>query len=43
MLQAISLTKVYQAGAPALDRLDLSVRAGEVFCLLGPNGRLSLP
>ena len=38
MLQAASLTKVYQEGAPALDRLDLSVRAGEVFCLLGPNG-----
>ena len=38
MLQAVSLTKVYQEGPPALDRLDLTVHAGEVFCLLGPNG-----
>jgi ABC-2 type transport system ATP-binding protein len=38
MLEAISLTKVYQEGPPALDRLDLSVPPGEVFCLLGPNG-----
>ncbi len=37
MLQAIALTKVYQ-GPPALDRLDLTVPPGEVFCLLGPNG-----
>ena len=38
MLRAVSLTKVYQGGIPAVDRLDLTVRAGEVFCLLGPNG-----
>lgn len=38
MLQAVSLTKSYQAGVPALDRLDLTVPGGEVFCLLGPNG-----
>ncbi len=38
MLQAVSLTKTYQEGPPALDRLDLTVHAGEVFCLLGPNG-----
>jgi ABC-2 type transport system ATP-binding protein len=39
MLQAATLTKVYPGGgAPALDRLDLTVRPGEVFCLLGPNG-----
>lgn len=38
MLKAESLTKVYQGGAPALDRLDLEIPAGEVFCLLGPNG-----
>lgn len=37
MLEARSLTKIYQ-GIPALDRLDLHVRDGEVFCLLGPNG-----
>ena len=38
MLNAVSLTKVYQEGPPALDRLDLTVSPGEVFCLLGPNG-----
>lgn len=38
MLQTNSLTKIYADGVPALDRLDLSVRDGEVFCLLGPNG-----
>jgi ABC-2 type transport system ATP-binding protein len=38
MIQAVALTKAYQEGTLALDRLDLSVRAGEVFCLLGPNG-----
>jgi ABC-2 type transport system ATP-binding protein len=38
MLRAVSLTKVYQGGIPAVDRLDLTVQAGEVFCLLGPNG-----
>ncbi|SIO66579.1 ABC-2 type transport system ATP-binding protein [Singulisphaera sp. GP187] len=39
MLQAVSLTKAYQHDGPlALDRLDLTVKPGEVFCLLGPNG-----
>lgn len=38
MLQAVSLTKIYQDGIPALDHLDLTVHSGEVFCLLGPNG-----
>ncbi len=38
MLRAESLTKVYQGPTPALDRLDLEVPPGEVFCLLGPNG-----
>jgi ABC-2 type transport system ATP-binding protein len=37
MLAAHSLTKVYQ-GAPALENLNLSIPAGEIFCLLGPNG-----
>ncbi|TXT17263.1 MAG: hypothetical protein FD138_4607 [Planctomycetota bacterium] len=31
MLQANLLTKIYADGVPALDRLDLSVRDGEVF------------
>lgn len=39
MFEARDLTKRYDgATAPALDRLNLSVPAGEVFCLLGPNG-----
>ncbi len=39
MLEARGLTKQYEgAGTPALDKLDLTVPAGEVFCLLGPNG-----
>jgi ABC-2 type transport system ATP-binding protein len=37
MLQAILLTKQYDAHV-ALDRLNLSVEPGEVFCLLGANG-----
>jgi len=37
MLEALALTKIYQ-GTPALDKLDLLVPGGEVFCLLGPNG-----
>ncbi|MDQ6605782.1 MAG: ABC transporter ATP-binding protein [Actinomycetota bacterium] len=32
------LTKVYPGSVTAVDRLDLSVRAGELFGLLGPNG-----
>ncbi|WP_424360450.1 ABC transporter ATP-binding protein [Methylocystis parvus] len=39
MLEARDLSKRYDgAQAPALDRLDLTVNPGEVFCLLGPNG-----
>lgn len=39
MLEARELTKTYEAGRPpALDRLNLTVPGGEVFCLLGPNG-----
>jgi ABC-2 type transport system ATP-binding protein len=37
MLEAIQLTKTYE-GTTALDRLELRVEAGEVFCLLGANG-----
>jgi len=38
MLQAIGLTKRYEDGLLALDRLDLTVADGELFCLLGANG-----
>jgi ABC-2 type transport system ATP-binding protein len=37
MLQAISLSKHYDAHI-ALNNLNLEVKAGEVFCLLGQNG-----
>lgn len=37
MLEAVGLSKSYN-GAVALDSLDLSIAAGEVFCLLGANG-----
>ncbi|WP_443946794.1 ABC transporter ATP-binding protein [Pedobacter sp. AW1-32] len=37
MLQAISLSKRYDTHL-ALDNLDLTVKPGEVFCLLGQNG-----
>ena len=35
-LQIRGLTKSF--GRPAVDRLDLTVRAGELYALLGPNG-----
>ena len=38
MLCAIGLTKRYEDGVLALDHLDLTVDAGEIFCLLGANG-----
>lgn len=37
MLQAISLSKNYQSFC-ALNQLNLTVNAGEVYCLLGQNG-----
>ena len=37
MLQAIGLTKQYGAQT-ALDRLDLHIQPGEIYCLLGANG-----
>jgi len=38
MLQAVDLTKRYEDGLLALDHLSLTVRDGELFCLLGANG-----
>ncbi|QMU80428.1 ATP-binding cassette domain-containing protein [Streptacidiphilus sp. PB12-B1b] len=39
VIRTAGLTKVYpKAEAPAVDRLDLEVRRGELFGLLGPNG-----
>jgi ABC-2 type transport system ATP-binding protein len=37
MLEAVNLTKRYDQ-AVALDALNLTVRPGEIFCLLGANG-----
>jgi ABC-2 type transport system ATP-binding protein len=39
IIRTVGLTKVYPgADFTAVDRLDLSIRTGEIFGLLGPNG-----
>jgi len=38
MLQARSLSKRYEDGVLALDNLNLEVRAGEIYAMLGGNG-----
>ena len=38
VIRTEQLTKVYPGGVKAVDHLDLSVHAGEIFGLLGPNG-----
>lgn len=38
MLQAIDLTKRYEDGFLALDSLNLEIKPGEIFFLLGANG-----
>jgi ABC-2 type transport system ATP-binding protein len=38
MLKADDLSKRYEDGVLALDHLNLDVRPGEVYCLLGANG-----
>jgi len=38
MLEAINLTKVYEDGLVAVDKMNLKVENGEIFCLLGANG-----
>lgn len=38
MLQAIDLTKRYEDGNLALDALNLEIKLGEIFFLLGANG-----
>src|SRR6476620_7737571 len=38
VIRATQLTKVYTTGVKAVDALDLEVRTGEIFGLLGPNG-----
>jgi len=38
MLEAVDLSKRYEDGNLALDNLNLEVKEGEIFCLLGANG-----
>lgn len=38
LIEACYLTKVYRGGTRAVDRVNFSVAAGEVFGFLGPNG-----
>ncbi len=38
MLEAIELSKRYEDGVLALNKLNLKVEQGEIFCLLGANG-----
>src|SRR6476660_3763504 len=38
VIRTEELTKVYPGAILAVDRLDLSVKQGEIFGLLGPNG-----
>lgn len=38
MLQAVDLTKVYEDDHLALDHINLKIKEGEIFCLLGANG-----
>jgi ABC-2 type transport system ATP-binding protein len=38
ILKTVDLTKRYEDGVLALDRLNLEVRPGEIYCLLGANG-----
>ena len=33
-----SISKIYADGAPAVRDLDMSIRDGELFCILGPSG-----
>jgi ABC-2 type transport system ATP-binding protein len=38
ILEIEGLSKTYKGGLTALDRVDLTIRKGEIFALLGPNG-----
>ncbi len=38
MIQVKGLTKIFPSGLRAVDGLDLTINAGEIFALLGPNG-----
>ncbi len=38
MIQTVDLSKRYDDGVLALDRLNIEVRAGEIYAMLGGNG-----
>lgn len=38
LLEAVELTKVYEDGVKALNNLNLVVREGEIYAMLGGNG-----
>jgi ABC-2 type transport system ATP-binding protein len=38
IISVSGLSKTYASGFQALKRIDLEIRAGEIFALLGPNG-----
>ena len=38
ILSIADVSKTYASGFRALDHVDLSIQAGEIFALLGPNG-----
>jgi ABC-2 type transport system ATP-binding protein len=38
ILRVTDLSKTYASGFSALNRINLSIRRGEIFALLGPNG-----
>ncbi len=38
VIRCEQLTKIYPGNITAVDRLDLSIKCGEIFGLLGPNG-----
>ncbi len=38
IIRVADLSKTYATGFQALKRIDLDIRAGEIFALLGPNG-----
>ncbi len=39
MISIAAMTKRYNSGLIALDSVDLEIVKGEIFALLGPNGR----
>ena len=38
MIKTIDLTKIFQNNVVAVNKLNLTVSAGETFGLIGPNG-----